>query len=259
MIKTIFNRACHRSGQPHRYSRHGIHLLHAMFTQAGRESLAKIRNVDLPLATCTSLNLFDGKGKDLGTMTLSQALKHIKPGSHLTRLGSMSGRYEIKSLSVSEATAPLPGSNTDPLKFKRAGRSKEFRLMPDSSAGFMKGMVLRKAYQFLLRGARIEIQLRDPKHKEFTLSAIRSILDENLHLRPDSILAAMPEGTTMLAEPCTLAITGHSSLMWAMEHPASLELARVSTPKYIKRWGFSKRVEADYATLWKEAAVPFHS
>ena len=67
-----------------------------------------------------------------------------------------------------------------------------------------------------------------------------------LHLRPDSILAAMPEGTTTLAEPGTSDMSfkkklpknidqAKSHLMWVLEHEEALNRGHAGTPEHIKK------------------------
>jgi len=249
MIKSTLSRSRHGHRQQFHYDSRGIHLLHAMFTKnhSERTMLAKIEKVELPSASDASLNLFDTMGHDLGTMTLSQALQQLEPRFHLSRSESLSGRYQIKSLSALKAVDPSSERKKGSPQFKRAGKAKEFHLTTGSEPGFLKWAVLSKAYEFLLRGARVEIQLHDPKRNEFSMRTILSALESNLHLRPDAILAAMPEGTIMLAEPCKLAIPGHGSLMWAMEHTSSLEAAGTSTPEIFKQLGTWKR-KAEHGT-----------
>lgn len=69
-----------------------------------------------------------------------------------------------------------------------------------------------------------------------------------MHLRPDSILAAMPEGTTMLAEPATTDLSfkkkipknlqeATSQVMWAVDNEAALKRASVMTPERMKKLG----------------------
>lgn len=66
-----------------------------------------------------------------------------------------------------------------------------------------------------------------------------------LHLRPDSILAAMLEGTTMLAEPAATDMSfkrpaknaeqATSQVMWAMENEKVLKAANAVTPKLVNK------------------------
>ena len=119
--------------------------------------------------------------------------------------------------------------------FKRLGRSKDFPLTTTEEPSLLQHQ-LGKAYGFLLLGSRIEFRLR-PKSKPSFLKnkTVDWALEHALHLRPDSILTAMPEGSMMLAKPCTAA--EQPTLMWGIEHPPSLERVGVRKPKWIYRLG----------------------
>ena len=65
-------------------------------------------------------------------------------------------------------------------------------------------------------------------------------IENSLHLRPDTILRAMPEGTEMLGLPATSKSHMGEELVWVFELPRTLAKAGHTTPAYIKKramWG----------------------
>ena len=61
-----------------------------------------------------------------------------------------------------------------------------------------------------------------------------------LHLRPDVILRAMPEGTELLGLPATSKDHMGEELVWAFELPETLAEVGQRTPDHIKKramWG----------------------
>ena len=65
-------------------------------------------------------------------------------------------------------------------------------------------------------------------------------LEHSLHLRPDVILMAMPEGTEVLGLPATSKSHMGEELIWAFELPEALSKVGRRTPGHIKKramWG----------------------
>ena len=109
-------------------SQRGIHLLHQMFTKYPvHPQLVSVGKKELPSADSTMLQLHGMDEEDLGTMSLSQALQHIKPRSHLSQ--NKPQMYQIKPLKIPHTDrAPVAGRRAGQKMFKRLGRSKDFPL-----------------------------------------------------------------------------------------------------------------------------------
>jgi hypothetical protein len=65
----------------------------------------------------------------------------------------------------------------------------------------------------LLKGLRVEIQVHTNGMKD--TDGFRRMLNKNIHLRPDVILAAMPPASRIIIGPCT----NHEKVCWVMEGP----------------------------------------
>lgn len=219
----------------------GLHLLHHIFAEFASEKLTDVRKKPIPPANKVGLNLYASDSKKIGPMTLANALPLIKPYTHLSPFQEepAASNFQIKPLkSVSRQKSPRAEKRT----FKRAGRSKEFHLTTDCSLTYLRH-VLSTAYDFLLQGARIEFVLHE-KYKNVRDGVGPDVaLEHCSHLRPDTILRAMPEGTIMLAHPCIVQemqsqnAKGDGSappLMWALEHEPSMRRFE-PTPKWIKK------------------------
>lgn len=77
-------------------------------------------------------------------------------------------------------------------------------------------------------------------------------LENCLHLRPDVIMKAMPEGTDMLVLPAVSKSTDLEQLVWALELPEALTKVGARTPEQIKkraRWGLSKAQSDSYKAV----------
>lgn len=179
-------------------------------------------------------------------MTLERALKAIKPLSYMAEVGDKPGAdiYCIQTFKKPKPSKPIAspsGKNFKP--WPRAGRSKEVHLTTTCTPQFLRH-VLSVAYKELLEGSRVEFHLR-PNHKSKGGNGGRRPLAEMMHLRPDAIFAAMPEGTTMLAQPAidtvapknTKMAREEEEVMWAMEHAETLGSVGEKTDEAIKQLG----------------------
>ncbi|MCJ1454239.1 hypothetical protein MMC28_004591 [Mycoblastus sanguinarius] len=209
-----------------------------MFTEHPSGRIEAVQKKELPSAHGLSLRLLDSGHSILGTMTLTEALRHVEPASHLAHWKE--DTYRIIPLRIPDKTE-LFGCETRGLTqrkkvFKRKGRGKELYLSttPDP---MLLSTILSKAYTFLLRGARVEFHLRQKTDRKLEDMTVDWALENRLHLRPDSILAAMPKGSTMLACPCTVSTEKLPSLMWAVEHKPSLLGGGDATSRAIKQLG----------------------
>ena len=111
-------------------------------------------------------------------------------------------------------------------RMKRAGRSKEFAFTTTEQRGRLQ-LILSKAYTFLLQGIRVEFCLFQKVKGINKLNTVDWVLKNAPHLRPNTIISAMPEGSKILVQPCTATasknVMKHSSVIWSVEHPPSLQ------------------------------------
>ena len=204
-----------------------IHVLHEMFAKKPNDmQLSSIRRKELPPADMISLELLGVEGKRFGVMTLPQAWDHIRHSetpSHLAQIDS--GSYRIQPLKVDTDEKNLNKQRSTMKRMKRAGQSKEFPFTTTERSGHLQ-LILSKAYTFLLQGIRVEFSLSQKTKGINKVNTVDWALENALHLRPDTILSAMPEGSKMLVQPCTAAaaknVIKHSSVIWSVEHPPSL-------------------------------------
>ena len=223
-------------------NRRGMHILHQMFTKTpSNMQVSSIRRKELPPADMISLDLSDVKGKNLGVMTLPQAWEHIKHSetpSHLAKIDS--GSYRIQPLKVDTDEKSLNKQRSTMKRTKRAGRSKEFPITTTERGGRLQ-LILSKAYTFLLQGIRVEFCLSQKVKGINKLNTVDWALENAPHLRPDTILSAMPEGSKMLVQPCTAAssknVIKHSSVIWSVEHPPSLRKYGGATSEALYKMG----------------------
>ena len=214
--------------------------------------LEHVRKKMYPAADQVSLKLLE-KGKTTPiTVTLSEALARFEPFSYLvqTKPGTEETPGTYRFLKFND-----PESNRNPKKkgpmsnkyYKRKGRSKETHLLTDCPAALLRHR-LKLAYGFLLEGSRMEFHLRSKANAR--AESVDSALRNHLHLRPDTILAAMPPGTTMLAVPATTQppdkelereskffANKTSDVFWALEYQPALKRLNVVTPGWVKKLG----------------------
>lgn len=238
--------------QPH--GSRAVHLLHHLFGGSPNSlyDLAGIRKARYPPADKLSLRLLNGPGNESSTMTLSEALKNLQPCSYLMQSEMASekrpGGYCIKKfkppdlVKQSRKIGPLTTNY-----YKRDGRGKECHLTTDCTTSFLRHQ-LSLAYNFLLEGSRMEFHLR--RRAKNKLNTVDWALSQRLDLRPESILAAMPPGTTMLAlpgiqgpypegkQPKHRHITKLEEVFWALEYPPTLKSMNCyNTSKQIRELG----------------------
>ena len=239
-ILRVIHRA--RSNNVLAINRREIHILHQMFTKSPTSMrLSSIRRKELLPADMISLELVNAEGKKLGIMTLPQAWDHIKHSETPSHLAEMdSGSYRIQPLKVETDEKSLNKQRSTMKRTKRAGRSKEFPFTTTEQGGRLQ-LILSKAYTFLLQGIRVEFCLSQKVKGINKVNTVDWALENAPHLRPDTILSAMPEGSKMLVQPCTAAasknVIKHSSVIWSVEHPPSLQKYGGITPKALYTLG----------------------
>lgn len=237
---------------------HAFHLVHTLFTtkldKNSAKALATVTKKRYPHAENLSLKLIHKESDEVLTMTLSQALQLLKPRSYLAE--AEPGTYRIqtfpepRSIEVALSKA-LPRSYKP---FTRAGRGKEAHLTTTYTPQSLHHL-LSTSYKYILEGTRMEFHLRQ-KSNNSKGRTVDWALANCMHLRPDSILAAMPEGTTMLAEPAVTDLSFKTKLpknlqeqmsqvMWALENEKALQRAGEGTSKRVKmlaRWPEEKHL-----------------
>ena len=222
-----------------------LHLIHDLFSRDRREAdkqLNSLKKKIYPSADDMSLALYDDQSGQVATTTLTEALQRVrlKPYAYLAQ--EESGIYRIRTYLKREPGEPIRSARVSHKPWKRAGRGKETHLTTSCSAQFLRH-VLGNSCKYLLEGSRMEFHL----HQEAKDKKERTTdwaLTHCLHLRPDSILAAMPEGTTMFAQPATSDLShkkritknyrmADSDVMWAMENAEALSRVDVKTSQHI--------------------------
>ena len=209
-------------------NRQEIHILHQMFTKRPTHTqLGTVRRKPLPPAELISLELLDAEGESYGIMTLPRAWDHIKQSGSPSHLAQISpGSYQIQPLKVVTDEKTLDKQRSTMKRTKRAGWSKELPFTTTEHGGRLQ-LILSKAYTFLLQGLRVEFSLSQKIKGIGKPNTVDWALENAPHLRPDTILSAMPEGSQMLVQPCTATasrrVIKHSSVIWSVEHPPSLQ------------------------------------
>ena len=237
-------------------ARRAIHLLHQIFDEREKKSITSIQQLnrihkkEYPPASEVKLELYqEGQGTN---MFLTEALTYLKPRSYLVEIRipttERPGGYRIDHFR--DTATDQERKRYLKVGHKRKGRSKEGHILTDCNANYL-GHVLSLAYKFLSFGSRFEFHLRQ-RSSTSASKAVDFALAHRPHLRPDVIKAAMPTGTTFLADPCwsepktrgrkppskKLTEWKTSETMWALELPAACrELHGTQTPKAIRQLG----------------------
>ena len=231
----------------------------------------------LPSPVDIQLDLSNGPNVQPERLTLSETQARLKPLSHLTlstHLLSLSDpsltvshqsvgdkklylgkdkTYRILPLTLPKDFVPniLPdkwqhqgkrkpsGKNVKFQKFPHAGRGRQVHFTIYSPPAHLY-LTLVMAYGCLLQGCRIEFHLHQKSNDVRVQNTVHWAMEHSLHLRPDVILKAMPEGTELLGLPATSKSRMGEELIWALELPEALSKAGSRTPDHIKKramWG----------------------
>lgn len=130
---------------------------------------------------------------------------------------------------------------------------------------------MAEIFVLLLLGKRVEIQVHGKGLKD--RKAFQKVLDQNIYLRPDVILAAMPGRSRLIIEPCT----NYGKVCWVMEgpclhlretfglvqppsqmdefHKRRLEVMRAVTDEYAARLRVREEDHADMPSELKDEAM----
>ena len=216
----------------------------------------------LPSPAGIKLRLKAGPDLPSERLTLSEAQACLKPLHHLNLSAHRhvatdkkiflrkNKTYEILPLTLPTDFVPKILKNTPqrhvydssdgfPDEGHHAGRGRQVHLtvyLPPKHLA----RSLKMAYTCLLQGCRVEFHLHRKSDDLRVQNTVDWVLKHSLHLRPDVILMAMPEGTEMLALPATIKSPMGEELVWALELPEALSKAGCRTPKHIKnraQWG----------------------
>ena len=223
--------------------RHAFHLLHHMLTKHPIGYLAAVRKYCLAPADEVKFRLLDAHGSDLGKTSLTDALPCIKPGAILSQATTLGGDPKFQIVPLKLPVLPPMSARDKDLRRKFPTTSKKIHFSITVPASHFR-YIMAQCYQLLLKGERVEVGLhrarRTPDHMTFDW-AIR----HHPHLRPDTILKAMPEGTRMIAHPCRapdlLKAKGPNAaapLQWGMEcEPSSQRIFGGKIPPWMMRMG----------------------
>ena len=231
----------------------------------------------LPAPVDIELDLSHGPNVQPERLTLSETQARLKPLYHLTlsthQLSlpspSLNGvhqslgdkklylrkdkTYRILPLNLPKDFVPniLPDKWPNQGKRSPSGKQVKFQNFPHAGRGRQVHFTiytppahlyssLVMAYGCLLQGCRIEFHLHQKSNDVRVENTVDWALEHNLHLRPDVILMAMPEGTEVLGLPATSKSHMGEELIWALELPEALSKAGRRTPGHIKKramWG----------------------
>ena len=222
-----------------------FHLIHQLFTRDRKDAdrqLDSLTRKIFPSADDMSLALYEDASGQVATVTLTEALQRVRLRSYSFLAQEEPGIYRIKTYLKREPSEPIRSAKISHKPWKRAGRGKEAHLTTCCTPQFLRH-VLGNSCKYLLEGSRMEFHLhqeRKDKQKRTTDWA----LTHCLHLRPDSILAAMPEGTRIFAQPATTDLSfkrrisknyemAVSQVMWGMENVGALTRAHAKTSRHI--------------------------
>ena len=188
-------------------SRRHLHLIHELFTKTPTDKLIGLPRKKLPDVTNKKFQLLDHQTRKTAVITLSDAVKLIQPLTYLCNISRIPDGplYTIRPLKVIK----LPPKSKAP-KFKWAGRAKEIHLTTVTPRDHLEH-ILSIAYDFLLKGQRVAFHLK-PRSSTKT-KTVDWALQNCMQLRPECMLASMPKGTTVLAEP----IIDGTQIVWAVE------------------------------------------
>ncbi|KAL8777327.1 MAG: hypothetical protein Q9203_002503 [Teloschistes exilis] len=208
--------------RPISYLRRDIHLVHCIYSSYDGEEvqLANLAWKKLTDPSRIELPFRRKSSTEIEALPLSQAIARLDPGSYLARLqpghNADSNAERPYGISKLRGLQPKPVLNSGPAKsmnFVRAGRGKEIHLTSaqDTTAYSFNMM---KTYNLLIDGARLEMHIRLTKHELSDRKDIDRVLSMHPHMRPETILKGMPEGTVMLYEP--LYDEKAKQLIWVM-------------------------------------------
>ena len=239
--------------------RRALHLIHQLFTADDRDQqgviasrqLTSLKKKSFPSPHELSLKLFEKGSNQTTIMTLSEALTRLGPCTYLTKAGAQPGKDDSPGVyRIEQFPDPPIDKGTRKGYYKRSGRGKEIHLTTACTPSTLRHHLIL-AYKFLAGGSRLEVHLHQLRGNK--ADSVDRALTHSLHLRPDTIFAAMPPDTTMLALPATSDFShraklppnmnrGTAELMWAMENGVALQHANAPTPKKIKMLGQWKHI-----------------
>lgn len=239
-----------------------LHLIHQLFTagdhnpegEIASRQLSSLKKKSFPRPHEVSLKLSEKGSNQTTIMTLSEALTRLGPCTYLTKAGAQPGEDDSPGVyRIEQFPEPPKDKGTSKGYYKRSGRAKEIHLTTACTPSTLRHNLIL-AYKFLSGGSRLEVHLHQLRGNK--ADSVDRALTHSLHLRPDTIFAAMPPDTTMLALPATSDFShrgklppninrGTAELMWAMENGVALQHANAPTNKKIKMLGQWKHIRGE--------------
>ena len=244
-----------------------FHLIHQLFTRDRKHAdkqLSSITRKTYPSADDLSLALYEDASGQVTTVTLTEALRRVRVRSYSFLAQEEPGIYRIKTYAKREPGEPIRSARISYKPWKRAGRGKESHLTTVCTPQFLRHS-LGNSCKYLLEGSRMEFHLHQEKQDKRGRTTDWA-LTHQLHLRPDSILAAMPEGTRIFAQPATTDLSfkprisknyemAISQVMWGMENVPALTRVKANTPHLImNRAAWPERTNSEEET--SDVAMP---
>ena len=199
-----------------RTQRRRLHLVHEIFTKHPNGKLAACKKENLQLQPKPFQ--IETPSEAVTVNSVREAFKYIKPMTHLTKVDGKH-IYQVTSLKLPPPLLDERG-NLRELPGPREGSAHVIQLTTGCSSADLK-TVLSRAYQVLLskrvdfRRVEFHVKVEGDRTNHWALKNCA-------HLRPEIILAAMPEDTLVLAP---LLAEGRSEMVWALHRMrTSLEL-----------------------------------
>ncbi|KAI4187931.1 MAG: hypothetical protein LQ348_003994 [Seirophora lacunosa] len=168
-------------------------------------------------ASQDKLQIVDGQG-EAQQMQYSEVLKLLRHDQYLEKLeepSKVDPTYRITNIfDRINKRQDQKAKRTKPIKFRMAGRSKGLHLNSTLSAPAYHS-VLSASSNHIIDGCRVEIYV-DVAKSERRKMGFDFMMVKNPHLRPETVLKSMPEGTKITYEP--LFDTAREQLVWVMEN-----------------------------------------
>ncbi|KAI9663665.1 MAG: hypothetical protein M1821_007155 [Bathelium mastoideum] len=159
-------------------------------------------------STATQQDAFPGINGPSGTYTLDKILEKIGPREVLLPVWSHDGRklpeYKLETLPAARRKVPVRQQKYGLASVPGGKHPKETHFHRGSSNDYIISR-LNQAYAHLDAGEAVECQIHHSMKKDIPRDdeAVRRLVDECAHFRPDVIIKAMPEGSELWLEPQT--------------------------------------------------------
>ena len=168
-------------------------------------------------------------------LSFTEALAFVKPS---TCLANVSKSIKSPKLSI----LPLEKVSFSKIKdwenFVRNRIPKKLFLWPSCGVDHLKEMLMW-AEAYISQGCQVEFHVRGetPTKSNNKYHQVGWAANNAYHLRPEFVLAAMPEGTKMVNEP--LLVENH--FVWKMEHEKHVAMNEPRLKRIISRWATGRQ------------------